>query len=519
MKDNKSTIINEINGIFQKLFAFWIAAMFMGLMLTPVAYSQTLAPEGSGAVFVYTNSTPITINDTSTATPYPSHISVAGITPGPQGIFVFVELNGFTHPFPGDVDILLVGPQGQRSIIMSDAGNNNSVSNLNLVFSDTFGTPIPENAQIVSGAYKPANYATGGNQNDTFPSPGPGTLTNASADLAAFRMTDPNGVWRLFVVDDAGPDMGEITGGWSLTIVVETSSATVTKIEDTNDGICDADCSLREAIASNANEINFSTLFNTPQTITLAVNQLAINKGVTINGPGADKLTIAGSSFDRVFNIGSNFNVTLDGITIRDGDSGSFNSGGGVNNLGNLLITNSVIRNNVAGFGGGVANRLGTLTILNSTISNNRSTDEVGGGGIENTGILTIINSTISGNESHNPTGSRNSGGILTYGTTTIINSTITGNLASGTQDSTGGIDNSSGPTTVRNSIIAGNGNNPNVPDVRGMFVSTGFNLVGNVGTSTGFNQMSDQTGTGANPLDPKLASLGNYGERHKLML
>ena len=44
----------------------------------------------------------------------------------------------------------------------------------------------------------------------------------------------------------------------------------VTKTADTGDGICDSDCSLREAVtaAVNGDTVVFSDLFNTSQTIT-----------------------------------------------------------------------------------------------------------------------------------------------------------------------------------------------------------------------------------------------------------
>jgi len=59
---------------------------------------------------------------------------------------------------------------------------------------------------------------------------------------------------------------------------------TVTKIADTNDGMCNADCSLREAIAAaNASAdndaIEFSTtLFSTAQIIVLSGTDLIISK-------------------------------------------------------------------------------------------------------------------------------------------------------------------------------------------------------------------------------------------------
>src|SRR5687768_5382870 len=75
---------------------------------------------------------------------------------------------------------------------------------------------------------------------------------------------------------------------------------TVTKIADTNDGACNADCSLREAVAAanstpDNDEILFAANpFSTSQTIALAVTEIVItnNGSLTITGPGADRLTI-----------------------------------------------------------------------------------------------------------------------------------------------------------------------------------------------------------------------------------
>jgi hypothetical protein len=74
------------------------------------------------------------------------------------------------------------------------------------------------------------------------------------------------------------------------------------------------------------------------------------------------------------------------------------------------------------------------------------------------------------------------------------------------------------GPTTnVGNSIIAGNGAGGNGPDVDlgffgGTFTSQGHNLIGNADGSTAFNATGDQVGTGASPLNPRLAPLANNG-------
>jgi hypothetical protein len=35
---------------------------------------------------------------------------------------VVVKLNGLSHSYPDDLDLLLVGPDGQSAMLMSDAG-------------------------------------------------------------------------------------------------------------------------------------------------------------------------------------------------------------------------------------------------------------------------------------------------------------------------------------------------------------------------------------------------------------
>ena len=110
------------------------------------------------------------------------------------------------------------------------------------------------------------------------------------ADFDAFNGINPNGDWSLYVVDDSHGDSGSILGGWTLVLTVPTVY-TVTKIADTNDGTCNSDCSLREAIAAagDGDLIRFaSPLFDSSQTITLGGTALTISKSVTIEGPGAD---------------------------------------------------------------------------------------------------------------------------------------------------------------------------------------------------------------------------------------
>ncbi|MFN2199467.1 MAG: CSLREA domain-containing protein, partial [Anaerolineales bacterium] len=65
----------------------------------------------------------------------------------------------------------------------------------------------------------------------------------------------------------------------------------VTKIADTNDGSCNDDCSLREAIdaAENGDTIRFS-IDLVDQTILLSGQDLVIDKNLTIIGLGPTRL-------------------------------------------------------------------------------------------------------------------------------------------------------------------------------------------------------------------------------------
>ena len=57
--------------------------------------------------------------------PYPANIAVSGLSG--TVLKVTLKLNGLTHTFPSDIDVLLVGPGGQNAIVMSDVGDGNAV--------------------------------------------------------------------------------------------------------------------------------------------------------------------------------------------------------------------------------------------------------------------------------------------------------------------------------------------------------------------------------------------------------
>jgi hypothetical protein len=164
------------------------------------------------------NPSSILINDLNVATPYPSPINLNCI-PGPIDRIV-VTVSNISHTFPGDIDMLLAGPTGRAIVLMSDAGNNymDSTNTFTLTFSDDAATMLPESPsynQNLSGTYLPTDYVGLGDGSDYFPALDKVTYVQ---DLSAFRGSDPNGSWGLYIVDDHTLDWGAVEGGWSLTI-------------------------------------------------------------------------------------------------------------------------------------------------------------------------------------------------------------------------------------------------------------------------------------------------------------
>jgi CSLREA domain-containing protein len=513
----------------------WFPLRSAVLVLLPLSLAFVQAASAA-TVQIFGNNTPITITNNTTATPYPSNITVSGVTVN-TATKIQVVLSQFSHTYPADVDVLLVGPQGQRCMLMSDAAGGSPVNNVSLTFSSTAATVLPQNTAPVTGGYRPANYgddANGGDLMDTFPSQGPGTLTNQAADLTVFNLTNPNGTWSLYVVDDASPDAGSIANGWLLLVTVPTVF-TVNSTADTNDGVCDADCSLREALAlaQNGDLINFSPAFNTPQTINLLTALPDITKSVTIQGPGANLLTVrrdynAATSF-RIFNIAFAISngVSISGMTITGGNS-SGDFGGGIYGQSNLVLTGVHVTGNTAGSSGaGVMLAFADGVFTNCTFSNNRATGVTSaGGGIFFQGdgdhTLRLISSTVSGNESvANGGGGISNGSYNASSRLEITNSTIvnnTGSTGGGIYTFTANPGNTA-TTTLRNTIVAGNSSN-NLGTLNGggpataKFTTLGFNLSDNYnGALTPLG--TDKTGQ---PLLGPLSLMGGQTPAHALL-
>jgi subtilisin-like proprotein convertase family protein len=182
-----------------------------------------IACESRGAVVVFQNTNAIAINDSANpptiATPYPSTITVAGLT-NQLVLKTTVTLHGLSHTFPSDIYMMLTGPQGQRTVLLAKVGGDgevdDSVTNLTITLDDDAQTDLPILDPLVTGTFRPTSRDPV--LGIDFPPPVPAGNSNSPVSLSVFDGTDPNGVWSLYVLDNVSGDSGSLSGGWSLNL-------------------------------------------------------------------------------------------------------------------------------------------------------------------------------------------------------------------------------------------------------------------------------------------------------------
>jgi hypothetical protein len=279
---------------------------------------------------------------------------------------------------------------------------------------------------------------------------------------------------------------------------------------------------LRQAIAQanhdgGGDTIVFSSLFDTPRTITLKGGQLELTgttAGTTIAGPGAGLLTVSGSNASRVFLVDANVSASISGLTITGGDGGNNGYGGGLYNEGTLVLADCTVSGNSAGTSGGGLENKAALTLTECTVSGNSAgtgNAAASGGGLDNWGTATLTDCTVSGNSTGGSGGGLDSsgkatltltectvsgnsanflgGGLEIEGRATLTDCTVSGNSAGGLggEPGGGGLSINGARATLTNTIVAGNSG---ADTGGGSFTSTN-NLIG---------------------VDPLLAPLGDYG-------
>jgi hypothetical protein len=274
------------------------------------------------------------------------------------------------------------------------------------------------------------------------------------------------------------------------------STFTVSNFKDSGAG------SLRAAItAANANPgADVITFSKNNGTVTLTSGQLTITDSLTIDGPGANRVTVSGNNAGRVFAVAAGATVTMSGLTIANGAQVS--AGGGILSSGSLTLQACTVTGNRTAFGGAGGGGIcssGVLRIQGSTIANNVAANGEGGG-IRNLGTAAIASSTIAGNTATAGGGVYNAG--TGGGRVAITRSTIAYNTA----NQGGGVYNDLGAALdLSNSIIAAN-TASSQPDLAGVLNSSGYNLIGSTSGGGGF------AATDLLDVNPRLDSLKYNG-------
>jgi subtilisin-like proprotein convertase family protein len=185
-----------------------------------MAAFAAFAPAAGAEVLTATQNTDIVIPTTPAnvkGTPYPSTIGVQGA----DGAITDVNVNlNITHSFPDDLDILLVSPSGDSEILMSDACGTADLVGTSITLDNAAGSALSDSGPCSNGTFQPTNIGTG----DVWPAPAP--ASPETTQLGNFNNETPNGVWSLYVLDDADEDGGTINS-WSLTITTNTAEVII----------------------------------------------------------------------------------------------------------------------------------------------------------------------------------------------------------------------------------------------------------------------------------------------------
>jgi hypothetical protein len=180
------------------------------------------------------NQSPIVVNQGGPGSPYPSTILVQN-APTVVGS-MRLTLYDFTSNSPDNVDLLLVGPLGQKFIIMANAGGTGPITTpVTLNITDTAGQVMPDNGPLATADYEPTSWGAVA----VFPPPAPGLPYNLPGNTVGgtgtqtlfgnFGGQNPNGIWSLYVRDDSAansPDVvvGQFAQGWGLEFLAPTAA-------------------------------------------------------------------------------------------------------------------------------------------------------------------------------------------------------------------------------------------------------------------------------------------------------
>jgi subtilisin-like proprotein convertase family protein len=131
---------------------------------------------------------------TGAADPYPITQSISGL----RGVIsdLNVSLDGVYHRSVDDLQLVLVGPRGQKLKLMGNACYGQRAVNAGWTWDDEAAAAMPHFGACPSGTYKPTTF------DPSAPAPAPAPAGPYLTSMGRFDGTDPNGDWRLYAYDD-----------------------------------------------------------------------------------------------------------------------------------------------------------------------------------------------------------------------------------------------------------------------------------------------------------------------------
>lgn len=291
---------------------------------TPTVGAPTPTPNTGNFSVCSTNPTDITLPNIGNANFYPSNVVLSGL---PDALTdLNVRLEGFSHTWPDDVDMLLVGPRGQNITILSDVGGGDDINNINLTLDDQATAQLPIGSQLATQSYRPYND----NGADTFP----GQSQSAYTNLSRFNNTDPNGTWNLYIVDDESPDSGKITR-WCLTGNAQATAPTPTIAPTYTPFKWNPNTTNTNPPPTSTGQTDSpSSGIPVSSTISWQAPSCPVNtttdytSGVTIEGPGGTTSYNAILTVNRAVNVNANVRV-VSPLEACNATAGSAYTGGG----------------------------------------------------------------------------------------------------------------------------------------------------------------------------------------------
>lgn len=304
--------------------------------------------------------------------------------------------------------------------------------------------------------------------------------TLVTVGVPAVPATDLSGGSRVGLIDRGA---FEYTGN---PILLNAPSIVVSTSDNEGAG------SLREAIQCIANDGVISFMPSVREVV-LTTGELLINKPLTING-STNNTTIRRSStrntpLFRVMNITTSSNaniINLNNLTISNGvvpeggaTYGTISGGGILASTGNTRMNNVNITNNTASHGGGLV-VFGIVRMRACMVSNNNSVAfpsiglEEGAGIYVRGGSLDMANVAITNNNASSNLVFQPSTGLTIDASATLLmtNVTIAGNR--GATSGYAAFNVYTGTASSKNVIYA----NPEVPNIRGSFITQGGNII-----------------------------------------